>query len=375
MDQQKQTLPDVRRGPRVHQTAGPAHPWGNRLMSSLARWCQQHRLLVVAAWIVLLIGLGAVSKSAYKDSFSLPDTDSTRAQNLLIAAFPAQAGESDTVVWHVGSGSVRDSAVAQHMTQTLDTISHQPEVAAVTSPYTAAGATHISADGKTAFATVAFDKNAQQLAKADVTRVVDTAHAAATGTLEVEMGGNAVQETEQTPASSSELIGVLAAALVLFIAFGSLLSMLMPLLTAVAGVGSSIMAVGLLSHAITIASLAPTLGALIGLGVGIDYALFIVTRHRRGLQSGFPPEQAAVTAIDTSGRAVLFAGSTVCIALLGILVLGVSFLDGLAVASALTVVFTVLAAVPLLPPLPGVPGIPVLSPRQPPPLRPTAAHP
>jgi putative drug exporter of the RND superfamily len=147
---------------------------------------------------------------------------------------------------------------------------------------------------------------------------------------------------------------VLAAAVVLFIAFGSLLATLLPLVTAIAGAGSGLMAISPLTHAINVVSIAPILGTLIGLGVGIDYALFIVTRHRWGLQSGLTPEEAAVKAIDTSGRAVLFAGSTVCIALLGILVLGVSFLNGLAVASALTVVFTVLAAVTLLPALLGV---------------------
>jgi RND superfamily putative drug exporter len=333
-------------------------------MSTLARWCRRHRLLVVVSWLVLLIGLGAASKSAYKDSFSLPNTDSTRALNLLTAAFPAQAGESDTVVWHVSSGSVRDAAVQERMTQTLQKISHLPEVGTVVGPYDAGGAARISADGKTAYATVDFTQNAQKLAKADVQKVVDTAHAAATSGLEVEMGGNAVQQTEQTPTSSSELIGVLAAAVVLFVAFGSFFAMLMPILTAVAGVGSSIFVVGLLSHLITIASLAPTLGALIGLGVGIDYALFIVTRFRRGLQTGMSVEDALVTAVNTSGRAVLFAGATVCIALLGMLVLGISFLNGVAIGASVTVVFTVFAAVTLLPALLALLGDRVLGRRQ-----------
>ncbi len=157
---------------------------------------------------------------------------------------------------------------------------------------------------------------------------------------------------------------MLAAAVVLFIAFGSALAMLLPLVTAIAGVGGGLMAITPLTHAMNVVDFAPILGALIGLGVGIDYALFIVTRHRRGLQAGLTPEQAAVQAIDTSGRAVLFAGSTVCISLLGILVLGVGFLNGLAVASALTVVFTVLAAVTLLPALLGVFKMRVLSRRQ-----------
>src|SRR5207237_168101 len=167
--------------------------------------------------------------------------------------------------------------------------------------------------------------------------------------LDVQLGGQAIESAQQTPVGVTAVVGVLAAAVVLCIAFGSLLAMLLPIVTAIAGAGGGLMTVGLLTHTMSVTTLAPIFGALIGLGVGIDYALFIVTRHRRGLLSGLTPEEAAVKAIDTSGRAVLFAGSTVCIALLGILVLGVGFLNGLAVASALTVVFTVLAAVALLP--------------------------
>jgi RND superfamily putative drug exporter len=239
-----------------------------------------------------------------------------------------------------------------------------PEVAAVVSPYGPHGAAQVSRDGRTAYATVNFAKQANNLAKADITRVIDAAEAARAPGLNVQLGGQAIEQTEQTPLGVSSTVGVLAAAVVLFIAFGSLLAMLLPIVTAIAGVGGGLMAITPLTHAMNVVDFAPILGALIGLGVGIDYALFIVTRHRRGLQSGLTPEAAAVTAIDTSGRAVLFAGSTVCIALLGILVLGVGFLNGLAVASALTVVFTVLAAVTLLPALLGVFGMRVLSRRQ-----------
>jgi RND superfamily putative drug exporter len=246
----------------------------------------------------------------------------------------------------------------------LKQISTMPEVAAVASPYGPHGAAQISRDGRTAYATVHFAKQANNLAKADITRVIDAAEAARAPGLNVQLGGQAIEQTEQTSLGVSSTVGVLAAAVVLFIAFGSLLAMLLPIVTAIAGVGGGLMAIAPLTHAMNVVDFAPILGALIGLGVGIDYALFIVTRHRRGLQSGLAPEEAAVKAIDTSGRAVLFAGSTVCIALLGILVLGVGFLNGLAVASALTVVFTVLAAVTLLPALLGVFGMRVLSRRQ-----------
>jgi putative drug exporter of the RND superfamily len=226
------------------------------------------------------------------------------------------------------------------------------------------GAAQISRDGRTAYATVDFAKQANDLANADITRVIEAAKAAHAPGLNVQLGGQAIENTEQAPLSTSSAVGVLAAAVVLFIAFGSLLAMLLPLVTAVAGVGGGLMAIAPLTHAMNVVDIAPILGALIGLGVGIDYALFIVTRHRRGLQAGLSPEEAAIRAIDTSGRAVLFAGSTVCIALLGILILGVGFLNGLAVASALTVVLTVLAAVTLLPALLGVFKMRVLSRRQ-----------
>ena len=336
-------------------------------MSAIARWCYHHRFVVIAAWVVVLFGLGALSqavKSDYNNSFSLPGTGSTAAQQLLARAVPAQAGDSDTIVWQVDHSTVRDPAVAARMTAMLRQVATVPEVAAVVGPYGPRGAAQVSRDGRTAYATVDFARQANALAKADVTRVIDAAKAARAPGLDIQLGGQAIEATEQAPLSTSSTVGVLAAAVVLFIAFGSLLAMLLPLVTAIAGVGGGLMAITPLTHAMNVVDFAPILGALIGLGVGIDYALFIVTRHRRGLQAGLTPEEAAVKAIDTSGRAVLFAGSTVCIALLGILVLGVSFLNGLAVASALTVVFTVLAAVTLLPALLGVFGMRVLSRRQ-----------
>jgi RND superfamily putative drug exporter len=336
-------------------------------MSAIARWCFRRRFAVIAAWVLVLVGLGALSqavKSDFNNSFSLPGTGSTTAQQLLARAIPAQAGDSDTIVWQVSHGTVRDATVTTRMSAMLRQVATMPEVAAVVSPYGPHGAAQISRDGRTAYATIDFAKQANNLAKADITRVIDAAKAARAPGLNVQIGGQAIEQNEQTPLGVSSTVGVLAAAVVLFIAFGSLLATLLPIVTAIAGVGGGLMAIAPLTHTINVVDFAPILGALIGLGVGIDYALFIVTRHRRGLQAGLTPEQAAVKAIDTSGRAVLFAGSTVCIALLGILVLGVSFLNGLAVASALTVVFTVLAAVTLLPALLGVFGMRVLSRRQ-----------
>jgi len=336
-------------------------------MSAIARWCFRRRLAVIAAWVLVLIGLSVLARAAgsgYNNSFSLPGTGSTTAQDLLARAVPAQSGDPDTIVWHVGTGTVRDHAVTARMTAVLARIATFPEVAGVISPYGPHGAAQVSRDGRTAYATVEFTRPSGNLAAADVARVIDAAEAAREPGLDVQLGGQAVGNTEQAPLSVSSAIGVLAAAVVLFIAFGSLLAMLLPLVTAVTGVAGGLMAVSLLTHAVSIVTLAPILGATIGLGAGIDYALFIVTRHRRGLQAGLSPEEAAVTAMGTSGRAVLFAGGTVCVCMLGILVLGFSFLNGLAVACALTVACTVLAAVTLLPALLGVFGLRVLSRRQ-----------
>jgi len=336
-------------------------------MSAVARWCFRHRLVVITAWVVALIGLSALAqaiKSDYNNSFSLPGTGSANAQELLAKTIPAQAGDSDMIVWQVSHGTVRDPAVAVRISSMLRTVATMPEVAGVVSPYGPRGAAQISRDGRIAYAVVNFSRQSNDIATADITRVVNAAEAARAPGLDVQLGGDAIRRTEQSSLGVSSTVGVIAAAVVLFIAFGSLLATLLPLVTAIAGIGGGLMAIAPLTHAMNVVDIAPILGTLIGLGVGIDYALFIVTRHRRGLQSGLTPKEAAVKAMDTSGRAVLFAGGTVCIALLGILVLGVSFMNGLAVASALIVVFTVLAAVTLLPALLSFFGIRVLSRRQ-----------
>jgi RND superfamily putative drug exporter len=303
-------------------------------------------------------------KTSNDNSFTLPGTGSGTAQQLLLRSAPARAGDSDQIVWRVSHGSVTNPALEQRMSAMLARVSHLPEVASVTSPYLPGGKVQVSPDGRTAYATVNFTKAADDLEKADINRVVAVATAAREPGLAVELGGKAISNTEQAPLSSASAIGIGAAAVILLIAFGSLLAMALPIVTAVAGVGSGLMLIAPLSHLMSVNGLAPILGALIGLGVGVDYALFIVTRYRRGLQAGLDPERSATQALNTSGRAVLFAGGTVCIALLGLLTIGLGFLDGMAVPAAITVVCTVLAAVTLLPALFGVLGQRVLSRRQ-----------
>ncbi|MFG3184814.1 MMPL family transporter [Streptomyces nigra] len=333
----------------------------------MARWCYRHRLVVLLLWLGALFGLGTASSQAgtnYADVFSLPDTDSATAYDLMEKAFPERAGDTDTVVWKVDEGSVRDASVRSRIEPALGEIGRMKGVGEVTDPYAERGAAQISRDGTIAYAQVTFTEQANAVPMELIEDVVDTAQAAEQDGLAVELGGQAIARTQEPPQGTAEAVGILAAAVVLFLAFGSLFAMLLPIVVAVAGVGTGMIATMLMSHVTDVPEVAPLLGSLIGLGVGIDYALFIVTRHRRGILRGMKPEDAAVTALNTSGRAVLFAGGTVCIALAGMLVMNMRFLDGVVVATSLTVVLSVLAAITLLPALLGLLGMRVLSRRQ-----------
>jgi RND superfamily putative drug exporter len=334
-------------------------------MASIARWCFRRRAWVLAGWLALLVILGVAShaaRSAYSDTLTLPGTGSTAALHLEEHAFPGHAGDQDTIVWQAnGPGGVRAPQIRARITAMLERVAAAPGVASVVSPYSGRGAAQVSRGGQIAYATVVFDAQANSLPAPEVIRVVHLAEAARGPGLQVDLGGQAVENALRPSVGISAAVGVIAAAVVLFIAFGSLLAMLLPLAVAIAGLVSGLMTVGLASHAVSIPSIGPTLGVLIGLGVGIDYALFIVTRHRSNLKAGMPAPEAAVRALNTSGRAVLFAGATVCIALLGMLVLRVGYVSGLGIAAAITVLFTVAAAVTLLPALLGVLGMRVLS--------------
>ncbi|MCV2461219.1 MMPL family transporter [Streptomyces sp. ICN988] len=323
-------------------------------MAALARWCVQHRLAAVLLWLLAFGGVATaatVAGSAYSNDYGIPDTGSDRAYRLLESRFPDLGGDSDTIVWHTTTGTVRAPDVEQAMTRTLDRVADLPGVAAVTNPYHDPDSPLVSENADTAYATVTFDAASQDIDPDRARAVVDTAEAAETDGLQVELGGSAIALTESGGSHLAEAVGVAVAAVVLFLAFGTVAAALLPIATALVSVGTAYAGITLLGHAMTVADFAPMLGTLIGLGVGIDYALFIVTRHRRGLKRGLSVTDAAAEAVATTGRAVVFAGATVCIALLGMLILRLSFLNGVAVAASLTVILTVAASVTLLPAL------------------------
>src|SRR4051794_16089484 len=321
-------------------------------MRRLAEWCVRHRRITVLSWIGLLVvcvAAAGATGSTFKSNFSLPKSDSQQAIDLLKKNFPAQSGDSAQIVFHTTGATVRAPAIRARMQATLARVARLPHVRGVVSPYGAAGARSVSPDGRTAFATVQFDQRAFQLKKAAVTRVIDTAQSARQPGLQVELGGQAIQQAQRQQNSSSEGIALLAAIVVLLLTFGSVVAMGLPIVTALVALGTGLSLVTVATHIFDTSDFTPALAAMIGLGVGIDYALFIVTRFRAGLRDGLDVREAVVNAMDTSGRAVLFAGATVVIALLGMFALGVSFLYGPAVASSLAVLLTMIASLTLLP--------------------------
>jgi len=275
---------------------------------------------------------------------------------LLQKSFPAQAGDRDTIVYKVSSGSVKDPSVRSRMSAMFARVAKLPHVTAVISPYAGAAAGRsISADDRIAFATVVFDEKANLLPTSATERVVQVARAAARPGLQVELGGQAIEATEQVGFGLSTAVGLLAAIVVLLLTFGSLIAMGLPIVTALFGLGTGLGAIALFTHVVDTPNFSSELAAMIGLGVGIDYALFILTRFREAYATPGPTfgdaRESVVEAIDTAGRAVLFAGSTVVIALLGMTLLGVDFLYGVAISASIGVLLVMLASLTLLPAL------------------------
>ncbi|MGN6258977.1 MAG: MMPL family transporter [Solirubrobacterales bacterium] len=329
-------------------------------MRRFANWTTSHRKTVIAAWIVGLIAMGIVASFAgsdFSEEFSLPSSDSKDALDLLENRFPAQAGDTVQIVYKAESG-VEAPAVKRKMEGVFEKVEALPHVSEVSSPYEKGGAGAVSGNGEIAYATAQLNVATNKLNDGEVKKIMDTAKAANGGGLQVETGGKPVEEVrgKEEGGGPSEGIGILAAVLVLLISFGSVVAMGLPLLTALFALGVGISVITLFTHVFNTAEFAPQLAFMIGLGVGVDYALFILTRFRNGLDEGLDKREAAIAAVDTAGRAVLFAGITVIISLMGMMLLGLPFLYGVAMAAAIAVLFTMVAALTLLPALLAIAG-------------------
>ena len=338
-------------------------------MSGLARWCFQHRRWVAAGWLlamVAVVGLGRAAGTDFGSSFSLPNTDSQAAVSLLTQNFPAASGEGDQIVIQATHGAtIRSAPVRAEVTAALAKVAAVPGVEAVASPYAKAGAAQISRDGRLAFAVVTWDKQAAQVTSADANHLIKAAESADGPTVRISLSGQSITNSERPDPGFTVAVGVIAALAVLLVVFGgALLAALLPLLGAIVALVLGNSLIGLLSHAMSISSVSTELAVLIGLGVGVDYGLFIISRYRSAVKQGASYSDAAQLAVATSGRTVVLAGLTVCIALLGQFLLGVSFLYGVSVSAAVAVALTMATALTLLPAMLGFLGPRVLSRRE-----------
>jgi RND superfamily putative drug exporter len=309
---------------------------------------------VVAGWIAVAVVTTVVAHAVgpnYVTVFGLPGTQSQDALDLLKSEFPAQSGDADSIVFHVSSGTVNSAAVRGPMQRLLGRVTALPHVAGVVSPYTTGGSAQVSADGRTAFATVNYTQPANMLPNDTGKPLLAAISAVHVPGLHVAAGGQVVENAEGFSVGPATEVGVLAALVILLITFGSLAATGMPLITAGLGLITGVALIGLGTHVTNMSNISPELALMIGLGVGVDYALFIVTRFRENYLEFGEVERSVVEAMDTSGRAILLAGATVVIALLGMFATGVAFMYGLAIAAVLAVIAVLLASLTLLPAL------------------------
>ncbi|MDV5146307.1 MMPL family transporter [Streptomyces sp. SBC-4] len=332
----------------------------------LGRSAFRRRRLVALLWVALLAvaGIGAATAPApTSGSFSIPGTEAQRAFDLLEERFPGAGADGATarVVFKAPEGQkVTDTAHKAVVEETVAALkSGSDQIVSVADPYTAHA---VSQDGSTAYVSVAYKVNAMELTDETREALTQAGHNAQGKGLTVEVGGDALQTMPATGAG--EIVGVIIAGIVLVITFGSLVAAGLPLLTAIIGVGIGVSSIAALANVLDLGSTTSTLAMMIGLAVGIDYALFIVSRYRAELADGREKEEAAGRAVGTAGSAVVFAGLTVVIALVGLAVVNIPMLTKMGFAAAGTVVIAVLIALTLIPALLGFAGDKVVGRKQ-----------
>jgi RND superfamily putative drug exporter len=325
-------------------------------LGRLAGFCYDRRRLVVAVWVLLVIGVTVVAQvvgTHFENKFTSGNTPSQQATNILNASFPTKAGDTADVVFHSTGPIAAEKGEINAVVARLTPLSN---VSGVTSPFSPAGAHQISGDGHIAFAVVQFDAMTADLPASSVHAVITTAKSAARPGLQVALGGSPISSVSSAAPGSSEGIGISAAILIMLLTFGSVVAMGLPILTALFGLGIGLALLELVTHLLVVPVFAPEMAGMIAIGVGIDYALFVVTRYRQSLFEGRDPRAAVVASLMTSGRSVLFAGSTVVISLFGLFLIGQPYMIGLATACIAAVLMVLLGALTLLPALLGFAG-------------------
>ncbi|XRQ08889.1 MMPL family transporter [Actinomadura welshii] len=338
----------------VRETSAGTAPPG--VFARVAGFAHRRRWLVLFLWLAVLAGIwGAASLTGddYREDYALPGTESQEAADLLTEHGLGRAGDTMQIVLSRDAG-LTDPGTRTRVESMLDDVAALPKIAEVRSPYADDAA--IAPGGRIGYATVVLDVPSKHMTRPDSERVLATARTAADDGLRVELGGAAARLLAQSEGGAAEGAGLLAALVILVLMFGTFIAAGLPIITAVFAVGSTLGAIVLASHAFTIAEWTPYVMILVGLGVGIDYALLVFARYRGELVDGTPPGRAAAAALDVAGRTVFFAGCTVILALLGLVALGLGSLQGMALSVALTVLVTMVASLTLLPALLGVFG-------------------
>jgi putative drug exporter of the RND superfamily len=322
-------------------------------------FCSRHHWPVIALWVVAVIAVAVAANAAgvkNSDNLSLPGTDSTSAQDLLSDHLPSQAYGTNPVVLQAASGKLNGGKNKQAVEDTVKSLRNQDGVTRAVSPLGKAGKVALSKDKTIGYISVTLDEGPADLTEEDAQAIIDAEHPAVDAGLTVATGGYLGQAVSKSDTESSEAIGLAAAVVILMFAFGTVTAMLLPIATAVLGLVASLALIKLLGHVAEVPSVAPTLATMIGLGVGIDYALFIVTRHKLQLRDGMDMGESIARATATAGGAVVFAGATVVIALVSLLASGIPFVGTMGYSAAVAVLVAVLAAITLLPALLGALG-------------------
>jgi uncharacterized membrane protein YdfJ with MMPL/SSD domain len=316
------------------------------LLAARRKW------VVLGTWFVVLATVLALAHgfgSNTSNNLRLPGTDSQAATDLLAARFPPQQNGSNPLVFHMRAGKVTDANAKQAIEASYARLKKLPHVATVVDPFGKQGAAQISKDKQTAFIPVLLDVGGDELTQEIAQSVLDAGNPGVRAGMEVAVGGSVGSELSEPATESSEVVGLIAAMIILAFTFGTLVAMGLPIVSAVLGLAAGLSLIILLGHIVTVPTIAPTLATMIGLGVGIDYALFLVSRHRGNRKQGMALEESIAMAVATSGSAIVFAGTTVVIALLTLLVAGIPLVTALGYSSAVAVVTAVVAAITLLP--------------------------
>jgi RND superfamily putative drug exporter len=331
----------------------------NEFLDAVGRFCARRHWIVILAWVIILGALLLLRNAfggEFVNDYTVPGSQSSQGLSLLNEKYPQQGGYAGQIVFHAKSGKITDSSFTDPINTSMTNVSKLPDVVRSSSPFATQNSPQVAKDGTTAYGTAAWSVVPASLDESYLHKLENATEPAKKAGLQVEYGGGAGQIGQQTDDKTSEIIGLTCALLLLLFMFGSLVAAVLPLVSAIFAVLSGLSLVGLLASALTFPVTAPTVATLLGLGVAVDYGLFLMARHREQLDHGMGVVQSAGRSTATSGAAIVVAGGTVVVAILGLYVAGVPFVGAMGLASAIVVAVTMITALTLMPAFMGTAG-------------------